>query len=353
MPLTKLGLRDFPPFTLTALRYLVAAPCFLFLLRQDLRRPTASGGVSPERHTPAGGRSGAANGVRGARRDDAPGRSGGANWRSRSVAAYARSEQLAAVSSPRGIAASGRLPPRDVLWRAGALGLLGIGVGQVSQTLGVRETTASVATVISALIPILVVVFGTMHLHQPITPRQAWGLVIAFAGVVFVATGGPRPAAVGLDAPALAGDGLMILSSLAVALYYVLSAELIARYSVVTVAALTSVAGAAALTPVAVWELGHAPARMTPVGIAVVLYLAILVTVVGILIWLRALERLPLSVAAVLQYLQPLVGVVVSAVLFGDRLGIWFAAGTALVLLGIAWSTASRPGGVPPVIMKA
>jgi len=161
--------------------------------------------------------------------------------------------------------------------------------------------------------------------------------------VVLVAGGGPRPAAAGLDISALAGDGLMVLSSLAVALYYVLSVELIARYSVVTVAALTSIAGTAVLTPVAAWELGHAPAHLSAVGIGAVVYLAVPVTVVGIQIWLRALERLPVSVAAVLQYLQPLVGVAASAALFGDRLGIWFAAGTGLVLLGIAWSTTSRP----------
>jgi len=216
-------------------------------------------------------------------------------------------------------------------------------VGQVSQTLGVRETAASVATVISALIPILVVVFGAVRLHQPIRFRQGCGLGIAFAGVVLVAGGGPRPAAAGLDISALVGDGLMVLSSLAVALYYVLSVELIARYSVVTVAALTSIAGTAVLTPVAAWELGHAPAHLSAVGIGAVVYLAVPVTVVGIQIWLRALERLPVSVAAVLQYLQPLVGVAASAALFGDRLGIWFAAGTGLVLLGIAWSTTSRP----------
>ena len=70
IPLTKLGLRDFPPLTLTALRYLVAAPVFLVVL---LRHP---------------------------------------------------------------------LPPARALAAAGALGVLGIGVGQVSQTLGVLRTTA-------------------------------------------------------------------------------------------------------------------------------------------------------------------------------------------------------------------
>ncbi len=271
VPLTKLGLLDFPPLTLTALRYLVAAPFFVLLLR---------------------GR---------------------------------------------------RLPPPRALAQAGVLGVLGIGIGQVSQTFGVRETTASVATVISATIPILVVVFAAIRLHQPIRTRQAVGLGTAFGGVILVATGDPRRVPDLLRTPAVGGDALMVLSALAVALYYVLSVELVERYSVTTVAALTSLAGACTLVPVSVWELRHAPVTLTAEGIAVVLYLAVLVTVVGIQVWLHALKTLPASVAAVLQYLQPLVGISASAALFGEPLGVWFAIGTGLVFVGIACSTPVPP----------
>ncbi len=91
------------------------------------------------------------------------------------------------------------------------------------------------------------------------------------------------------------------------------------------------------------------PVRLGPAGIVSVLYLAVLVTVLGIVIWFRALQRLPASVAAVLQYLQPLVGVAASALLFGDSLGLWFGIGTGLVLLGIAGSTGAWHGApVPP-----
>ncbi len=270
VPLTKLGLRDFPPLTLTALRYLTASPCFALLLRG---RP---------------------------------------------------------LPGPRG------------LLQAAALGVLGIGVGQVAQTFGVRATSASVATVISATIPIFVVVFAAVRLGQPIRARHALGLAMAFAGVVLVAAGGPRDLLSLLRTPAAAGDALVLASALAIALYYVLSVELIAHSSVLTVAALTSLAGTGALVPGALWELHHAAVRLTPLGIAVVAYLALLVTVLGILIWLRALRRLPASVAAVLQYLQPIVGVGLSAALFGDPLGAWFGVGTALVLGGIVVGAAAR-----------
>jgi drug/metabolite transporter (DMT)-like permease len=267
VPLTKLGLRDFPPLTLTALRYLVAAPFFVLLLAG---RP---------------------------------------------------------------------LPPRRVLVSAGALGVLGIAVGQVAQTLGVRELSASVATVLSALIPIFVVVLARVRLRQPIRGRPALGLALAFVGVGIVAGGDPRHLIAGLSRSGIGGEALMLLSTIAVALYYVLSIDLVEAHSVITVAALSSLAGAGALLLGSVWEVQHAAVRITPVGVLVVCYLAILVTVVGLFIWFSALAQLPASVAAILQYLQPVVGVAASAALFGDRLDEWFGLGAGLVLLGIALGT--------------
>ncbi|HKV43331.1 MAG TPA: DMT family transporter [bacterium] len=271
VPLTKLGLRDIPPLTLTALRYVVAAPCFVWLLRG---RP---------------------------------------------------------------------LPPLRSLAAAAGLGVLGIAVGQVSQTLGVGGTSASVATVISATIPILVVVFARVRLRQLIAPRQGLGFAVALGGVALVATGDPRHLMAALTSRALGGEALVLFSAVAIALYYVLSVELVARYSVVTIAAVTSLAGAAALIPAAAWELRHEALRFTGEGAVVVAYLAVLVTVAGLLIWFHALHRLPASAAAALQYLQPVVGVGVSAALFGDPLGAWFGVGTGLVFLGIALSTTGQP----------
>lgn len=280
IPLTKLGLRDIPPLTLTALRYLVAAPCFLWWLRGH------------------------------------------------------------------------RLPPPRACAAAAGLGLLGIGVGQIAQTLGVRIAPASVATVVSALIPVFVVALAAVRLRQPVAGAQAAGLAAALAGVALVAGGDPRALAALLALPgfrtgsatasahaAAGGVALVLLSAVAIALYYVLSVELIERYSVLTITALSSLAGAAALVPPAAWELGRAPVRATPAGIAVVLYLALLVTVAGLWVWFGALTRLPARIPAALQYLQPIVGVAASAALLGERLDPWFWSGTALVLAGIALST--------------
>ena len=81
-----------------------------------------------------------------------------------------------------------RLPWR-ALPRIAALGILGVGIGQVAQTLGVARTPASVGTIVSATIPVFVVLFAALRLNQSVSGRQKLGLVAAFGGIALVALG--------------------------------------------------------------------------------------------------------------------------------------------------------------------
>ena len=232
------------------------------------------------------------------------------------------------------------LPSRRALLLMAGLGALGVGLGQIAQMLGVQRTSAAVATVISATIPMFVVALAARRLGQPIRASQALGLVVALAGVAVVAAEGPAPTAT-LTVSAIAGDLLVLLSAICIALYYVHGAEVSARHSVIVMAGWSSIFGAVFLLPFAAAELAVSPVRFTAVGLGVALYLAALVTVAGMWVWLHCLRLLPARIAAASQYAQPLVGVAASAALFDESIGAAFAAGTALVLAGVAltaWS---------------
>jgi drug/metabolite transporter (DMT)-like permease len=225
---------------------------------------------------------------------------------------------------------------QGVPWRAlprfAALGLLGVGVGQVSQTYGIAGTSASVGTVISATIPVFVVVLAAMRLKQPMSVLQAIGLLAAFAGIVLVAFDG-HP---GTTQTTVTGVALMVLSCLTIAFYYVWSVELAHKYGSGPLAAWSTLFGFLALVPWAGWEMSNAPIHLTIAGFTAALYLGALVTVAGLFLWLRLLRTVPASKAASVQYLQPIIGVSASAAIFGDQLGVLFASGVALVLLGLA-----------------
>jgi O-acetylserine/cysteine efflux transporter len=259
VPAIKLALAEFPPLTLTALRYLFALPIFAVLL---IGHPIPA--------------------------------------------------------------------PRDLARLAG-LGVLGVCVGQAGQNFGVRASAASVAAVLSATIPMFVVIGAAWRLHQPMRARQVLGLVIALAGV----------GVVGMDDPSsgensLLGNALMLVSSVATAAYYVGGSDLSRRHGVLVVAGWTSLFGVLPLVPLALWEWRDAPGNPGWIGWSVVIYLAALVTVAGLWLWLRALHALPARIPAASQYLQPLVGVLASALLLGETIGAGFSMGAALVLAGIA-----------------
>ena len=282
VPMMKLGLRDVPAPALVALRYLVAAPCFALLLL---------------------GR---------------------------------------------------KLPRPRALAAMAALGVFGIDAGQFGQMLGVQRTSAATATMITAIIPVLTAVLAVLRLRQRLRAAHLIGFAVALAGIALaVGAGGAGLAAApsaasatSAAARALTGDALVLGSAFCIAGYYVFSVEVAAREGVIEVAAWSSIVAALGLAPVALAMVPARAVHLTPASVFVVLYLGLMVTVLGIWIWLRALSRLPARIAAATQYGQPLVGIAASAVLFGDRLDRGFLLGTALVLGGVALSAVpSRRGG--------
>jgi drug/metabolite transporter (DMT)-like permease len=269
IPVTKLALFTLPPLTLTALRFLLAAPLFLLLAIGQLRVP----------------------------------------WR--------------AVPS------------------IAALGVMGISLGNVAQSFGIAGTSASVGTIISATIPIFVVVFAALRLKQPVTGRQWIGLLAAFAGIALVAMGGGSDA---VDAPGttMTGVAWMLVSAVAIAFYFVWSAELNKKFGTMPVTAWNGLAGLVAIVPFAAWEMTSASIQITAQVMWLAVYLAAAVTVFGLLLWLYLLRNVPARVAASVQYLQPVIGIASSALLFGDKLGILFFAGVALIFGGLALAVANR-----------
>lgn len=227
-----------------------------------------------------------------------------------------------------------RVPASAVLPIIG-LGIMGITLGNVAQSFGVQATSASVATILSATIPLFIVIFASIRLKQAVTPSQWSGLVFAFFGIALVAIGSGS----GLDdmsKTTATGIVLMLVSAAGIAAYYIWSAELSVKYGLMPIAAWNMLIGLLTVTPLAGWEMSRLPVDITAQAIAAVIYLGIIVTVIGLILWLYVLRVVPARIAASVQYLQPVVGITASAILFGESLGPIFAIGVALVLSGLA-----------------
>jgi drug/metabolite transporter (DMT)-like permease len=240
------------------------------------------------------------------------------------------------------VLAAGRLRvPWDAAPSIIALGVMGITLGNVAQSFGVQGTSASVGTIISATIPIFIVIFAALRLHQAVAGRQWLGLLAAFGGIALVAVGS-GPGVDDLSRTTAAGVGWMLVSAVAIAFYYIWSAELTDKYGTLPVAAWNALAGLVAILPLAAWELAHEHVEITTQAMWAIVYLGVLVTVAGLLLWLYLLRTVPARVAASVQYLQPVFGIAAAAFLFGDPLGLLFGAGVVLILGGLALAVANK-----------
>ena len=232
-----------------------------------------------------------------------------------------------------------RLPAKALATAAG-LGVVGIGIGQLGQNLGVERTSASVATIISATIPLFTVVFAAFRLGQAVSRRQQAGLLAAFSGIAIIALGQGGGAA-SLRDSSFIGVLILLVSAAAIAYYYVWSVDLTRSYGSVPVVTWSTFFGFLTLVPFAGAEIATTPMSPGLVAVLAGAYLGLLVTVAGLLMWVRILRTVPAPTAAAVQYLQPVFGVAASAWMFGDQLDMSFAMGAALVIAGLALAVPS------------
>ncbi|MDQ0561910.1 drug/metabolite transporter (DMT)-like permease [Rhizobium mesoamericanum] len=222
-----------------------------------------------------------------------------------------------------------------------ALGVMGITLGNVAQSFGVQGTSASVGTIVSATIPIFIVIFAALRLGQSVAGRHWLGLLAAFGGIALVAVGSGS----GVDdmsKTTVTGVAWMLVSAVAIAFYYIWSAELTEKYGTLPVAAWNATAGLIAILPLAAIEMANAPYELTTQTLWTAVYLGVMVTVAGLLLWLHILRTVPARVAASVQYLQPVFGITAASIMFGDRLGGLFIAGVIVILIGLALAVSNK-----------
>ncbi len=202
------------------------------------------------------------------------------------------------------------------------------------QYVGLQYTSAANTALIVNTRPIFVAILSALWLREAMGKRRAMGILMAFVGVVVVVLSGAG-GELGFSRQRFIGDALILFNALSGALAIILLKRLMHRYSPLTTAVFTATIGTIGLLPLAAWEIlrGGWPAGSAASWAAVV-YMAVANTAIPYLLWYSALSVLQTSETAVFLYLTPVISVMLSAWLLGERIGIWFVLGAAMVLCG-------------------
>lgn len=233
-----------------------------------------------------------------------------------------------------------RLSRADVRELA-AMGLIGLGVSRVLYYEGLARSTAQDAALIINLEAVFTAVGAAWLLGQHLRSVQWLGVLAACAGGVLLVL----PSGAGGQAAARSlGNALMVGAAAAEAAGTLLGARAMRRLSGLQVTAYGTYWGTLFLLAPAWWQwraAGGDLSWLTPGNVLGLLYLSLAATVLAYTLWYHALARVPAGSAATFLYLQPLVGVLLAAVLLHSWPTALALVGGGLVLLGVYLS--SRP----------
>ncbi|MGE0145266.1 MAG: DMT family transporter [Planctomycetota bacterium] len=226
-----------------------------------------------------------------------------------------------------------------------AAGVL-LAIGYSTQTVGMVETSASLAGILAGLIPLLVALGGWWFLGSAPGRLGLIGLAVGFCGLGFLIW--PSAPAAGEAADTPRGIVLQIISAISYTAHVLLLSRFGARVSPVHFCVWQlSFVVAAGLVSGAVFEPGAlATVEWTPRFLLQIAYLGGLATAFAIAVQGQVQHRIPPAHVAILFAAQPLFAAVFGAAFLGDRLGPLRLIGGGLVIVGIVCSAFDEPRAV-------
>jgi drug/metabolite transporter (DMT)-like permease len=238
----------------------------------------------------------------------------------------------------RALEASAPAPSYRDAWRIVAMGAVGFAGAYACSHWGLARSTATNAALLIIVEPVSIMLLSPALLGERLRGREAAGAAVALVGVVLVVLNGV-PGVTHALAPQWRGDLLLVLAGVAYGAYTLIGRHVLARHSPLVVTARSIAWGAVVMVPLAVAEwLGGAWPAPNVAAIAGLLYLAVVITALGYLVWNWALARVSAPRASVFLTVQPIGGAVLGVVLLGEPLTAFTVVGGVLIVLGL-WVT--------------
>ena len=233
-----------------------------------------------------------------------------------------------------------------ILWRAGGLpgltrgdavrvlaaGLLIVGGYHLLLNIGEQHTTSGIAALVVALAPALTLILAVTLGLDRIRRRHVVGLAIAFAGVAIVVAFGSGS---DLSFESAKGPLIVIGAPLAFALYNVILKPLLGRHDLLPLTAATSLVGIIGLVPFARDSTVDTVVDASAAAAARLLYLGVLATLLGYILWNVGLRGIGPTRAVSYTYAISPLAVVIGAIVLDETVTPWLVLGGALVIGGI------------------
>lgn len=202
------------------------------------------------------------------------------------------------------------------------------------------ETTVSagLAGLLISFGPVFVVILSVLLLHEHAGPKVVLALLLAVFGTLVLSVGQVSLS----NLSSFLGPAEVVLSAGFYALFTVLAKPLVHKYGAPSTTIWAGLLGTAMLVPLLSGSFVTQVEALSSSGWASVLYLSVLSTVFGYLLFYTLVSRGAVSKLSVQLYLAPIVSVVGGVFILNEGATIYTVAGGALLLLAVALVTGVR-----------
>ena len=219
---------------------------------------------------------------------------------------------------------------RPSLGKIFILGVLGMAVYQSLAYFAASLTTATNMGIILSLMPLMSLAMAIISLGQRLTAGALVGALLSFAGVLGVVSSGSLGTL--LEHGVILGDAMMLIATLAYAVYSTLLKKWQLRLPPLVLLYLQVLVAVVVLLPLFVISDKVGP---TLHNIPLVLYACLLASMVAPLAWMQAVVRLGPSRTTQFFNLLPLLTALIAAVVLHEQLALFHLVGGALTLGGV------------------
>ena len=219
---------------------------------------------------------------------------------------------------------------RPSLGKIFILGVLGMAVYQSLAYFAASLTTATNMGIILSLMPLMSLAMAIISLGQRLTAGALVGALLSFAGVLVVVSSGSLGTL--LEHGVNLGDAMMLIATLAYAVYSTLLKKWQLRLPPLVLLYLQVLVAVVVLLPLFVISDKVGP---TLHNIPLVLYACLLASMVAPLAWMQAVVRLGPSRTTQFFNLLPLLTALIAALVLHEQLALFHLVGGALTLGGV------------------
>jgi drug/metabolite transporter (DMT)-like permease len=214
-------------------------------------------------------------------------------------------------------------------------GVLGQVLAQLGMTWGISRSLASNGAVLNLMIPVITAVLASLMLREKLTKLRICSLAVGLVGVLLMSVPDLRQSSF-LEMKYIVGNGLILVGCFGSSFYNTYCKGLMRRFQEIEILIFSYITASLASLPLLIWlEPFHWKvfADFDWKSWAAFAFLAILMYGVSMLFFFAALEHLDVTVASISLYLVPIFGVLLAALLLGERLSMPAMAGSGIVLL--------------------